>query len=67
MYAPRGSGQIRFPPKPRALQPGVHFIYRAKDVSLGLVGDLAQDCHLCFVGLSKSELAVSCSAGEVIH
>jgi hypothetical protein len=38
----------------------------AKYVSLGLVGDLAQDRGLCFIGLSKSELAIPHSAGEVL-
>jgi hypothetical protein len=48
------------------LQAAVHFIHRAKYVSLGLVGDLVQDRSLCFIGLSKREPTISHSAGLVL-
>ena len=60
------SGQFSLLPRLCASEATVHLIYCAKYVSLGLVGDLAQDCSLCFVGLSTSELAIPHSAGEVL-
>src|SRR6516225_154457 len=58
------SGQIL--PRLCASEATVHLIYCAKYVSLRLVGDLAQDCSLCLVGLSTSELAIPQSAGEIL-
>jgi hypothetical protein len=59
------SGQISFLP-PRTSEAAVDLINVQKYVSLGLIGDLAQDRSLCFVGLSTSELAVPHGAGEVL-
>src|SRR6516165_1942888 len=70
---PRSLGALSWlPPDPGWTAPSIwpDVIYGrhscAKYVSLGLVGDLAQDCSLCFVGLSTSELAIPHSAGEVL-